>query len=216
MTHSDLVERARKWLRTQGCGVIITEMTSGAGQEPDAIGWHPAYSVLVECKASRSDFMSDKNKGHQRTKISMGDKRYYLAPKGIIKPGEVPEKWGLLEPYGNGIKKIVYPGSFFKEKNIRGEITLLVSAMRRIKGIMPKGISARTYGVQTNCRATVSIRKPIEEKPKVTMEWLENFLDYLPIHQSIITDKNEIHNNRKERLDFVIGRFKEAGIEVEK
>ena len=89
----------------------------------------------------------------------MGDRRYYLAPKGIIKAEELPGKWGLLEPYGSGITIIEPTGWFFKEKNARGEIKLLVSAMRRIKGIMPKGISVRTYVDQTNCRATVSIKE---------------------------------------------------------
>jgi len=157
MTHKELVKKAKKWLRAQGCGVIITEMASNAMQEPDAIGWYSTFSILIECKASRSDFLKDKNKEHSKTKLSMGDERYYLAPKGIINPEELPEKWGLLEPYGNGIKRIRNSGWFYREKNCRGEIILLVSAIRRIKGVMPEGTSVKSYVWQTNCRATIGI-----------------------------------------------------------
>ena len=159
MTHKELVKKAKGWLRAKGCGVVITEMASNAGQEPDAIGWQRSFSILIECKASRSDYMKDKNKEHQRLGKSMGDKRYYLAPKGIIKPEELPEKWGLLEPYGNGVKRIRNSGWFDREKNCRGEAILLVSAIRRIKGVMPEGTSVKSYVIETNCRATIGISK---------------------------------------------------------
>jgi len=159
MIHSELIKKASRWLQTQGCGVVITEMTSGAGQEPDAIGWHPRYSILIECKANRLDFLNDKHKCHQRTDKSMGDKRYYLAPSGIIKPEELPEKWGLLESYGNRVRIIKDPDWFFIEKDCRGELTLLVSAFRRIEGIMPSGVSAKCYQYKTKNRATIGIKK---------------------------------------------------------
>ena len=157
MTHSDLVKKASRWLQTQGCGVVITEMTSGAGQEPDAIGWYPCYSILIECKASRSDFLGDKRKWHQRTGGGMGNQRYYLAPPGTIKAEEVPNGWGLLEPYGNGIRIRVYASKKFKERNCTKELTLLLSAFRRITGIMPDGVSARCYQYETKSRATIGI-----------------------------------------------------------
>ena len=162
MTHADLVKRARQWLRGQGCGLIITEM-SGRTQEPDAIGWYPCYSILVECKVSRNDFLKDKKKKWD-SKVyrdfvkSMGDKRYYLAPSGIIKPEELPVGWGLLECSGRDVKKII-EAEFQAEKNWSGEISLLVSAFRRVKGIMPEGTSARFYHYQTKNRATVGIGK---------------------------------------------------------
>jgi len=160
MTHAELVKKASRWLRSQGCAVIITEMASGAYQQPDAIGWHPTYSILVECKASRSDFLSDKNKCHRRVGKSMGDRRYYLAFPGIIKSADLPEKWGLLEPHGKVMKVVVKAGGFYKEEaNYGGEIALLISALRRVKGIMPEGVSARFYTYKTKNRATVGIGK---------------------------------------------------------
>jgi len=155
-THAELVKLAGRWLRTRGCAVVITEMAGGS-QEPDAIGWNPRYSILVECKVSRSDFLSDKNKGHQRIGKSMGDTRYYLAPPGIITCVDLPKKWGLLEPYRNGVKIVRYVDEFFQEKDWRNEITLLISAFRRVRGVMPDGVSAKFYEYETKSRATVGI-----------------------------------------------------------
>jgi len=159
MIHSELIKKASRWLQTQGCGVVITEMTSSAGQEPDAIGWTTAYSILIECKVSHSDFLNDRHKCHQRIDKSMGDKRYYLAPKGIIKPEELPDGWGLLEPREKSMRIIKSAGWFYQKKSVREEITLLVSAMRRIRGVMPNGVSAKCYQYKTKNRATIGIEK---------------------------------------------------------
>ena len=157
--HNELVKKAIKWLWGQGCVIVISEM-AGRSQEPDALGFCHTYSILVECKANRSDFLSDKHKCHHRSGYSMGDKRYYLAPKGIIKPSELPEKWGLLEPYGKGFT-IVESAGWFRDKASNMEISLLISSMRRIKGMMPKGTSVKSYYYQTGNTATLGI-KPCE------------------------------------------------------
>lgn len=161
LSHNKLVKRAIKWLWSQGCAVVISEM-AGSTQEPDAIGWHPSYgSTLIECKASRSDFLSDKHKSHHRNEESMGDKRYYLAPQGIIKPEELPEGWGLLQPTEKRMR-IVEGGNYFPDKNWRSEIHLLISAMRRIKGKPGKGTSVRFYIYQTGNRATLGVKSRVE------------------------------------------------------
>jgi len=41
-THDELVKKAKSWLWSQGCAVVITEMSSST-QEPDAIGWCSCY-----------------------------------------------------------------------------------------------------------------------------------------------------------------------------
>ena len=161
ITHDALVKKAKRWLRRLGCVIIITEMTCGASEEADAIGWLSTYSVVIECKANRADFLGDKHKPHNRSwRESMGDKRYYLAPPGVIKTEELPDGHGLLELYGNGIT-IVEDAHFRKEKNHQAEITLLVSAMRRIDGITPKGanVSVSWYrnGWGEKARATLGI-----------------------------------------------------------
>jgi len=154
-THRDLVNKARKWLWTKGCAVVITEMVSAGGQEPDAIGFFPNYSILVECKASRADFLNDKKKYHQRLDKSMGDKRYYLTPKGLIHPDELPMYWGLLEPSGRGLE-VLRDAAWSFPKSSKAEISLLISAMRRMKGT-----SVRYYAYNTKCRATLGIKKGV-------------------------------------------------------
>jgi len=161
MTHDQLIHKAMKWLLGQGCAVVITEMTSGVTETPDAIGFHPCYSIVIECKASRSDFLSDRHKWYRRSLDNgMGDQRYYLALEGIIKADELPEKWGLLQPSGRGIR-IIQKAKNIYEKNWHGEITLLISAMRRIEGILPKGANVRCYqfGYDKKARATLGVAK---------------------------------------------------------
>ena len=63
MTHPQLVERAVAWLRSYRCGVVLSEQACASGEIPDAIGWKRAcHSVLVECKVSRGDFLSDRDR----------------------------------------------------------------------------------------------------------------------------------------------------------
>lgn len=82
-THSALVETARRFL-TRNSPVVATEINT-TGEAPDAIGWQGGVSVLIEVKASRSDFLNDGKKHfRQRPELGMGNYRHYLAPKGIF------------------------------------------------------------------------------------------------------------------------------------
>ncbi|HEY9096428.1 MAG TPA: adenylosuccinate synthase [Hydrogenophaga sp.] len=107
MTHADLCALAVKWLKRpqsgngHGCSIAVSECQSGcSGEIPDAIGFRANWaggSVVVEVKVSRSDFLADKAKPHRQPGRGMGTWRYYMAPEGLIKPEELPERWGLLE-----------------------------------------------------------------------------------------------------------------------
>lgn len=81
-----------------GCAVVASEIP-GHSEIPDAIGWSTAgYSTLVECKASRSDFLRDQKKYFRRvSEMGVGMQRFYLTPPGLLSPEELPEGWGLLE-----------------------------------------------------------------------------------------------------------------------
>jgi len=65
MSHAELVERAMNWLASRRCAPIFNNCASCA-EIPDAIGWSSSYkhrgSLVIECKASRSDFYADKKK----------------------------------------------------------------------------------------------------------------------------------------------------------
>jgi hypothetical protein len=62
-THKELVEIAYKWILKNGSvGVAVKELYSLASEIPDVIGFGGWESVVIECKASRSDFLADKKK----------------------------------------------------------------------------------------------------------------------------------------------------------
>jgi hypothetical protein len=155
MTHAELVERAAAWLRKR-CSVVITEMTGGTSECADAIGWKGGWSCLVECKASRADFLADSKKFFRlHPDMGMGYWRWYCAPLGLIAPEELPTGWGLIE-VGKRTAETVKPAAF-TEHNRQGEIGLLLSALCRIGQTTPKGVSVKAYTYETKNRATLGI-----------------------------------------------------------
>ena len=139
VSHRTLVKRAGRWLRkTQRCAAVLLEPGYGStGEIPDAIGWRTnGRSVLVECKASRSDFLSDKAKPF-RTSGGMGAERWYMVPAGMVEPGEVPEGWGLLffHHRSERVVKIAHPpmGSALDERGLRKERALLIGCLANVQ-----------------------------------------------------------------------------------
>ena len=143
ITHAELVKVAENWLyKTIGCGVVFSEFVTQAMEIPDALGLKASYSYLVECKISRSDFAADKKKFFRRfPEEGVGDFRFYLCPKDLIKLEELPDKWGLLYFDGKRVKKIKSPRGnissqwldFRFEKSRLQEFRIMYSALRRIK-----------------------------------------------------------------------------------
>lgn len=132
MKHSDLVVRASRWLRnTKNCVVVYVEMANVTSEIPDAIGWNNGHSILVECKASRSDFLADRRKpGCRDETCGMGRRRYYLVPAGLVRADEVPAWCGLL--YCHPRQVTVEREAPCRDAWDRAqEVALLVSANRR-------------------------------------------------------------------------------------
>ncbi|TBW57497.1 hypothetical protein EZI54_06955 [Marinobacter halodurans] len=143
-----MVARAAKWLKGScGCSVVLTELKAftDSGECPDAVGWRSNYSVLIECKASRRDFLADKKKHFRATPgRGVGNYRFYLCPPGVITIDDLPEGWGLLYAEAGKIKREVAPKGntwghgnnqkFMQPRNTEAEITMLVSALRRTRG----------------------------------------------------------------------------------
>ncbi len=133
LNHTELTIRAEKWLvNSVGCNFAFRELGSFSSEIPDAIGWREGWvSHLVECKTSRSDFLSDKKKWHRRNPdMGMGRYRYMMCPKDLIQPEEVPEGWGLLYVLPKTIRKV--KKAEIQKNNHKAEMTLLVSALRRV------------------------------------------------------------------------------------
>lgn len=96
-THTELVVFADRWLREQGYRVRLME--PGISRErADAVGFKSDTSTLMECKASRSDFLNDKKKSFRSNdEKGIGYMRYYMTNEGICSVEELPEGWGLIE-----------------------------------------------------------------------------------------------------------------------
>jgi hypothetical protein len=85
MTHASLVALGVRWLSRQSSAVFY-EFAASAKENPDIIGWSSGFSTLIECKATRADFLSDSKKVVRRNpRRGMGQRRYYLCPPGLSK-----------------------------------------------------------------------------------------------------------------------------------
>lgn len=150
MNHDQIVKHSSDWLRSK-CHIVLCEQKSIYNNEiPDVLGFTHNSSVLIECKASRSDFLADKNKVFKSNEESIGKYRMYACPKGMIKKHEIPENWGLLYIYPSGNcrceKKIFKSlgsvnGTEFK-RDINSEMNCLISAhlCTKQKAIWERGI----------------------------------------------------------------------------
>lgn len=149
MTHAELVQVARRWLKNYNrCPIVITEMVTRAGETPDAIGWmRSGETIVVECKASRADFLADAKKFFRREPSrGMGCFRYYMATVGLISQHEIPAGWGLLEITAKGVAAPIISHAHececrwgrhttaFPERSVAGETSMLVSLIRRLAG----------------------------------------------------------------------------------
>jgi hypothetical protein len=153
-THSDLVAAASKWLQKK-CAVVVTEIAT-TGEEPDALGWQGTHSTLVECKASRADYLRDKAKAfRQREEFGLGQARYFCAPRGMLDADELPPAWGLLE-FEDGKLRVAKVSDAFGP-NTRQEVRILLSCLRRLGKTALVGCSIRHYTIETRNRATLGV-----------------------------------------------------------
>ncbi|SHH54405.1 hypothetical protein [Ferrimonas marina] len=158
LSHTELCLRAARWLKsTMRCQVSFAELDSGAGERPDAWGLNQGLSILVEVKTSRRDFFKDATKPWREVGSGMGMLRYFLTPKGLIKPEELPKGWGLVEATAKQLRIVagvhpklcpLYPSSLrvhapeflFEQRDVWSELYALASVIRRVE--------ARTGDVQ--------------------------------------------------------------------
>lgn len=167
ITHAQLVERAARWLaNTRQCPIVITEMGTSF-EIPDAIGWNTGGgSTLIECKTSKSDFKADQWKPGRRNPAHFGmcNHRYYLVPPDLIDYviANLPEQWGALVAYKTRVE-IRVRGDFIHTVNKSREISVLISALRRLAGEKEPiaGMNVKYYTIDNskNPIATIGIEK---------------------------------------------------------
>jgi len=103
-------------------------------------------SAVIEVKVSHADFLADQKKWCRSNEAEekgyqAGSFRWYLCPEGIIKPEELPEKWGLLYWNGKKIYPVVLPKKF---ENTAYEDMLMLTSILRREGF-PEGIFNYRY-----------------------------------------------------------------------
>lgn len=152
MNHDDLVTRALNWLaNSRGCYFVFAEKVYRE-ESPDAIGWIGRWSVLIECKISKSDFYRDRRKLIRALGFGMGQERYYLTPPGLLKPEMIPDGWGLMEAGKFRMRHVVRiprggPGTKPDPARSINEVGMLVNhwgrtpdAGRQVTNVPPKGM----------------------------------------------------------------------------
>lgn len=143
LTHKQLVKAAYNWtVKNAGVGCTFRELKSLADEIPDVIGFGSWYSVVVECKVSRADFLRDKNKPFRKEECKgMGDYRLYACPVGLIKAEELPPKWGLIYVSEKGRATCVvnplkglfgHRGDCICQKDMKSEYRMMYTALRRL------------------------------------------------------------------------------------
>lgn len=151
MTHDELVERAVRWLKNSAkvpctwdvdkklrpvrCSLVLAEITTATSETPDAIGFANAglTSIVIECKASESDFYSDRKKPfRQYPDMGMGRWRWYMTPKGLIRETmSVLPGWGVLEVCGKVVRVKRLPEEM--PPNRESEAVVLHSVVNRLR-----------------------------------------------------------------------------------
>jgi len=143
ITHSDLVQQAKKWLEKAhgtkfACGVVLTEYNCATPEIPDVIGFNHQYSILIECKVSRADFKADKRKPHRQYTKKLGNLRYYLTLPNVACPEDIENGWGLLYATDKTINEIK-ESEYFVDDSVRAcEWSILYSIVRRfnLRGLL--------------------------------------------------------------------------------
>lgn len=116
LNHRKLCEIGARFLKRpesangHGCHFAIVEPAC-YGENPDVFGVRHGSNgatFLLEAKMSRADFLKDKKKPHRIDPTTgIGQYRYFICPTGLIKPEELPEKWGLIYVTPKGICKVI-------------------------------------------------------------------------------------------------------------
>lgn len=195
-THSNIVDAAYNWIMHAGkCKFAFKEMHSTTSEIPDILGFMDSgwSSVLIECKASRSDFLADKKKQFRiHPNDGMGKFRFYCCPTNMIRKDEVPEKWGLIyvgktghaRAVINPLKHKYSPEWLFSDRSMQSEMRMMFTALRFTERGMDlqKSISIGQY----ICQYDWSVPNKMPEYPEevamrlqTTVKEMQDMVDFL-------------------------------------
>lgn len=155
-----------------------------------AINCYPSTghrTVGIEIKISRSDFLRELNKPAKRESIeAYAMETYFACPLGILKPDELPEKWGLITVSEKGAR---IAKRAVQRDNITFDLNFLASVCRRSAEIV-----ASKEGLE---RRQAELKADIAESEKYLRDkWDE----YLKDHEELL-----IHTAKAKAVEELIG-----------
>lgn len=102
--HELCSESACAWaLRYGFAAVAMNTQSAGGSGDCDAVAVGVVRgrmrSAVFESKVSRSDFFADRKKWHRQChgRHPRTTEEWYVTPVGLVRPDELPDRWGLLE-----------------------------------------------------------------------------------------------------------------------
>ena len=138
--HYQLCLEGAKWLKKRKnheyletpWKYIAVELCVYGCENPDIWAFNGWSTIIVEVKTSRQDFFNDPKKwwnqpGHEN--CIGGNYRYYLTPKGLLKPDDLPGGVGLLEYDGKNIERV--HKAFRHDVSNHADRIILASILRR-------------------------------------------------------------------------------------
>jgi hypothetical protein len=134
-------EHARTMVRKRfsppewACMLEVAPATGGGTRYADAVAvnlWSSRGHAVIgmEIKVSRSDWLRELKKPEkaETSVFRFCDRWYVVAPKGVVKEGELPTTWGLLELRATGLVEVVAAPKLTPEPVTKG---FFASLMRR-------------------------------------------------------------------------------------
>lgn len=165
--------------------IVATQVRSQAGTFADTtadaviIGNWPSSDYEVhgfEIKVSRADWLNELKKPDKATAVKQYCHRWYLliASASMVKDGELPDDWGLIVPYGNGLR-IIKKAPLLQPKPL--EVSFVAALLRANKReCMPMDIHQQY--LQDNYR---KVKKELDDENKQLREFVTGIKELLGI-----------------------------------
>jgi len=124
-------------------------------------GINNEFICVFEAKATRSDFLSTFNgsEKHKNRHKPVGSLHWCVLKKGIYSLDEVPEFWGVLEPYGSGLSEKRMPKLFeISEDKLLRVSHAIMWAIHKDRGYLPC-VRCGQYTDELYCRRCAGFPK---------------------------------------------------------
>lgn len=230
ISHKELCEIGAKILKTKlKCTVSIHE-PRGLKENPDAIGWRYGWgmceyegSILIEAKTSRADFKKDFKKSFRiKPEDGIGNWRFYICPTDIIKPEELPEKWGLIYVDDKRRTKIIVnpydtranrKKNKFNDFNVENERFLLTRWLSKTEN--PEKMSLLIRELNTKINRLSNVVDDLNKEKSQLSKYKRMFTRYTKNFETEEIDHDEIYDEvrRLRDMEFYMKEYKETGEE---